>query len=190
MQFEDSKNIFVIVTWLKVLYPKKKSLHIYPFILWPWDKWITNTDIIHSSTFMHHLSPSPSSKVHPVKDNEFFFIKKKSSKIFIFWKLVYYTFSTLPNTQSNHLQWSEKPNVKYFILYYFENNFGLLGRYINQSNQLQTKEKQFLIFFIKEISNLKLVGTWTHPQSMNSSSNQVHTRSSPWKRKTIKHLIY
>jgi hypothetical protein len=45
------------------------------------------------------------------------------------------------------------------FLFYFENNFGLLGRHINQSNQLQTKEKQFLIFFIKKISNLKLVGT-------------------------------
>jgi hypothetical protein len=62
-------------------------------------KWITNTDITHSSAFMHHLSPSPSSKVHPVNDNEFFFIKR-NLKIFsfVFWNLVYYTFCTLPNT--------------------------------------------------------------------------------------------
>jgi hypothetical protein len=118
-------------------------------------KWITNTDIIHSSAFMHHLSPSPSSKVHPVNDNEFFFIKRKFKIfifIFIFWNLVYYTFCTLPNTnpitfnevnplpaQSIKKNQKQKPNLKYFILFYFENNFGLLGRYINQSNQLQTK---------------------------------------------------
>jgi len=119
-------------------------------------KWITNTDIIHSSAFMHHLSPSRSSKVHPVNHNEFFFIKRNLNFfifIFIFWNLVYYTFCTLPNT--NPITFNEvnplclpsplkknqkqKPNLKYFILFYFENNFGLLRRYINQSNQLQTK---------------------------------------------------
>ncbi len=96
-------------------------------------KWITNTNIIHSSAFMHRLSPPhPQAKcTQSMIMNSFFFIKKKILNffIFIFWNLVYYTFCTLPNTKSNHLPWSEpinqkqKPNLKKIILFYFENNF-------------------------------------------------------------------